>query len=96
MELTLIVLSSDAVNKDLPSLAKSTHRTDAVCALKTVDSPFLQHKSSRNMNRPSSLPNHSSVYRAGMVNTVFSDPWPEDGMDFYLEFLLGVGAFISY
>lgn len=38
---TLTVLSSEAVSSDCPSLAKSTHRTVAVCALNTVDSPFL-------------------------------------------------------
>jgi hypothetical protein len=36
----LIVLSSDELNKLCPSFEKSTHRTAAVCALKTVDSPF--------------------------------------------------------
>ena len=38
---TLTVLSSEAVNSDCPSLAKSTHRTEAVWALNTVDSPLL-------------------------------------------------------
>lgn len=36
-----MVLSSEAVRRDCPSLAKSTHLTAAVWALKTVDSPFL-------------------------------------------------------
>ncbi len=36
----MIVLSSDELNKLWPSLEKSTHRTAAVCALNTVDSPL--------------------------------------------------------
>jgi hypothetical protein len=42
--LTLIVLSSDAVNKYWPSDEKSTLRTAAECAVNTVDSPLLKHQ----------------------------------------------------
>lgn len=39
---TLTVLSSEAVRREWPSLAKLTHLMVAVCARRTVDSPFLQ------------------------------------------------------
>lgn len=39
--ITLIVLSSDALHIVCPSCEKSTLRTVAVCALNSVDSPFL-------------------------------------------------------
>ena len=39
---TLTVLSSEAVTRDWPSLEKLTLRTVPVCALNTVDSPFLK------------------------------------------------------
>lgn len=38
---TFTVLSSDALNIEFPSLAKSTHRTLAEWAVNTVDSPLL-------------------------------------------------------
>lgn len=38
---TFIVLSSEAESKYWPSEEKSTLRTAAECAVKTVDSPFL-------------------------------------------------------
>ncbi len=42
--LTLIVLSSEEVSNDKPSLEKSTLLTVAVWALNTVLSPFLQNQ----------------------------------------------------
>ena len=42
--ITLSDLSSDEVSKLCPSLEKSTLRTVAKCALKTVLSPFLKKK----------------------------------------------------
>ena len=41
---TLMVLSSEAVRREWPSLAKWTLLIDAVCALSTVDSPLLHRE----------------------------------------------------
>lgn len=41
---TLTVLSSEALNIDVPSQAKSTQRTLAEWALNTVDSPLLHER----------------------------------------------------
>ena len=40
-DITLTDLSSEQVTSEWPSGEKCTLRTDAVCALKTVDSPLL-------------------------------------------------------
>lgn len=52
---TLTVLSSEAVTRDWPSLEKLTLRTVPVCALNTVDSPFLKGRKYRERNRDENI-----------------------------------------